>query len=123
MLKMEEVGVQKPLIDAPSITDDRWSPPLIDEEWPSICQAIFAGIHEDEWRSVCCNDSAMRQELGEVSVGRVETVKRCRSFMSARSAGLLEVGKNRYRVQPSCGTMALKMEEAGEELEASSRLS
>ena len=50
-------------------------PPLINEDWYSLCQVLYDDIHADEWSKMKYEYKGLRQKLGVVSTGRGERVK------------------------------------------------
>ena len=61
-IRAEEVGVQRMFINTSSVGDRRWSP-LMEEDWHSICQAIFLGIDGQNWEDLYLKYVEMRKEL------------------------------------------------------------
>ena len=43
-LRRKEEGMLRTSIDTTNEGDNRWAPPLVDEDWYAICQAIFKGV-------------------------------------------------------------------------------
>ena len=43
-LTLRAEGALRTLIDTTSEGDKSWEPPLVDEDWHVICQAIFQGV-------------------------------------------------------------------------------
>ena len=47
-LREGEEGVQRSFIDTTNAGDSRWRPPLEDEDWDAVCQAIYKGVEGAE---------------------------------------------------------------------------
>ena len=43
-LRAGEEGALRTFIDPTNVGDKRWRPPLVDEDWHAICQAIDKGV-------------------------------------------------------------------------------
>ena len=51
-LRRGEEGGLRTFIDTTTEGDSRWGPPLVDEDWHAICQAIFKDIEGEEWEGM-----------------------------------------------------------------------
>ena len=51
-LRAEQAGVSRTFIDTTYVADFKWRPPLVDEDWHAICQAIFQAVEGPEWESM-----------------------------------------------------------------------
>ena len=49
-LRRGEEGTQRSFTNTTNAGDNRWWPPLVDEDWHAICQAILKGIEGEEWK-------------------------------------------------------------------------
>ena len=50
IMRREEEGMLRTFIDTSNVRDNRWGPPLVDEDWHALCQAIFNGVEERNGR-------------------------------------------------------------------------
>ena len=50
-------------IDTTDVGDSGWGPPLIDEDWHAICQAIFQGVEGSQWEDMCCKFKELHQAV------------------------------------------------------------
>ena len=53
-LRAHEEGALRSFIDTTNVGDKRWEPPLVDEDWHAICQAIYMGVEGAEWETMYC---------------------------------------------------------------------
>ena len=44
-----DAGVQKDFVDTTKMDNHRWRPPLVDEDWHALCQAVYVGVDQAEW--------------------------------------------------------------------------
>ena len=47
-LRAEEAGLLRTFTDTTGVGESGWEPPLVDEDWHAICQAIFQGVEGSE---------------------------------------------------------------------------
>ena len=50
-LRADEEEVVRSFIDATNVGNQRWEPPLVDEDFHAICQATYKGVEEPEWEA------------------------------------------------------------------------
>ena len=43
-LRAHEKDVVRSFVDTTNVGNKRWSPPLVDEDWPAFCQAFYKGV-------------------------------------------------------------------------------
>ena len=58
MLREGEEGMQRSFINTAKVEAGRWGPPLVDEDWHAVCQAIYKAVEGVEWRT--CAASSRR---------------------------------------------------------------
>ena len=51
-LRPEEEGTLRTCMDTTDVGYSRWGPPLVDEDWHAIWQAVFQGIDGSEWETM-----------------------------------------------------------------------
>ena len=51
-LRRGDEGGLRTFTDTTNVGDNRWGPPLVDEDWHGICQAILKGIEGEEWEQL-----------------------------------------------------------------------
>ena len=71
-----------------NVGDNRWEPPLVDEDWHVNCYAIFKGDEGAEWETMCCkyNDLHKAVNLKE-SVGEQSRPRPCGPCKRPRTKG------------------------------------
>ena len=76
-LRAEEEGMLRTFIDTTDVGDNYWKPPLVDEDWHAICQAIFQSVEGPEWETMYYNnkDSTTRS-----NARNLEKTRRPRAF-------------------------------------------
>ena len=52
-LRADEEGVLRTFINTTNVGNKRWSPPLVDEDWHALCQAMFHGVEGPEEAMSC----------------------------------------------------------------------
>ena len=62
-LRTGQEGMLRTLIVTKDVEDSRWRPPLVDEDWHAICQAIFQGTEGSEWETMYENDKELHQAV------------------------------------------------------------
>ena len=60
-LRPEDRGTQKLFVDTDQIPEEK-RPPLMDEDWVVLCQALFQSSGEEEWTTNSSKGCAGRQE-------------------------------------------------------------
>ena len=54
-LRADGEGALRTFIDTTNVGDKkRWEPPLVDEDWHAVCQAIFQGVEGSQWETMFC---------------------------------------------------------------------
>ena len=48
-IRAEEKGTALAFLNMKEISYARWSPPLVDEDWHAVCQALNRSLEADEW--------------------------------------------------------------------------
>ena len=62
-LRAEEAGMLRTFMDTTDVGDSRWVPPLVDEDWHAICQAVFQGVDGSEWEAMCNTHKELHQAV------------------------------------------------------------
>ena len=74
-LRAEEEGVNRTFIDTTNAGNLRWGPPLVDEDWHAICQAIFQAVEGLEWEAVHQQYVAMHRAVNTSKPHETKKVK------------------------------------------------
>ena len=82
-LRPEEEGMLRTFIDTTEVGDSRWGPPLVDEDWHAICQAIFQGVEGSGWEIVCHNCKELHKA---VKCKKSRENKKARALWSLKDA-------------------------------------
>ena len=57
-----EEGTLRSFINTACVGDSRRGPPLVDEDWHAVCQAIYKGVEGAEWENFYCKFVEMNKE-------------------------------------------------------------
>ena len=58
-----EEGTPRSFIDIAHVQVGRWRPPLVDEDWHAVCQAIHQGVGGAQWENLYCRFVEMNKEV------------------------------------------------------------
>ena len=54
-LRPEEEGTLRTFIDTTDVGDNRWRPPVVDEDWHAFCQVIVEGVEGSRMGDHACH--------------------------------------------------------------------
>ena len=86
-LRTGEAGTLHTFINTANVGAGRWRPPLVDEDWHAVCQAIYKGVEGAAWEKLCCKFVEMNTEVNVRSPGGSSRAKMLRTTMDATDRG------------------------------------
>ena len=69
------------------IAKERWSPPLVDADWPAFCKALYKSIEDEDWGQLYDSCKEMSRAVGVKKPQETQKAEALWKMKAAKDAG------------------------------------